>query len=315
MAGRWMVLLAAACGLTAAEVSIGVFRLFQPPMLVMRSASRSMTVTQPLTVTGDWTVEVPGRISRQFQGKIAVTRKDGALVTTVTMDIEAAVAAVVAAEMPTGAPVEALKAAAVLARSFYASSPARHPEYDFCDTTHCQFLRETPHHSQPASLAAAATAGIVLSYRDEPFGALYSASCGGSTLRALDVGLSAEPYPYFPVKCERCLREEPAWRKTLPLQHADSLLRGKSEAARLQVVRLLGWSALPGNNYNLSQEGNNIVFTGRGQGHGVGVCQRGAIGMAAAGATFRDILRHYLPDTTLQDEPAGRASPAAGRVK
>jgi len=41
------------------------------------------------------------------------------------------------------------------------------------------------------------------------------------------------------------------------------------------------------------------VFTGRGWGHGVGLCQVGAYGMAAAGFGYRDILRHYYPGTEI----------------
>ncbi len=43
-----------------------------------------------------------------------------------------------------------------------------------------------------------------------------------------------------------------------------------------------------------------FVFTGAGWGHGVGMCQSGAAGMAAAGFTNREILRHYYPETILE---------------
>jgi stage II sporulation protein D len=41
------------------------------------------------------------------------------------------------------------------------------------------------------------------------------------------------------------------------------------------------------------------VFTGRGWGHGVGLCQVGAYGMAASGYSYRDILSHYYPGTRI----------------
>ena len=50
------------------------------------------------------------------------------------------------------------------------------------------------------------------------------------------------------------------------------------------------------------------VFTGRGWGHGVGLCQVGAYGMAAAGGDYREILAHYYPGTTISLEvPAASA--------
>jgi stage II sporulation protein D len=42
------------------------------------------------------------------------------------------------------------------------------------------------------------------------------------------------------------------------------------------------------------------VFRGAGFGHGVGMCQTGAIGMAETGKSYREILRHYYPGTVLR---------------
>jgi stage II sporulation protein D len=44
----------------------------------------------------------------------------------------------------------------------------------------------------------------------------------------------------------------------------------------------------------------SAVFRGAGFGHGVGMCQTGAVGMAEAGKNYREILRHYYPGTTLR---------------
>jgi len=45
--------------------------------------------------------------------------------------------------------------------------------------------------------------------------------------------------------------------------------------------------------FRVGEQGNSIVFSGKGFGHGVGMCQKGSMGMARAGYTFRDILIHY----------------------
>jgi SpoIID/LytB domain protein len=42
-----------------------------------------------------------------------------------------------------------------------------------------------------------------------------------------------------------------------------------------------------------------FVFTGKGWGHGVGLCQVGAYGMARSGSTYAQILSHYYPGTAL----------------
>jgi len=147
---------------------------------------------------------VPGKIQRQFRGRLEIGVSKGALQPVAFMDLEVAVASVVAAESPPGARIEALKAQAVVARSFYVAAHRRHAAFDFCDTTHCQFLRAPPRVSQAAARATLATRGLILAWHGAPVAALYSAHCGGRTR----IPGRAEPgdYPYFAVPCSYCAR-------------------------------------------------------------------------------------------------------------
>jgi stage II sporulation protein D len=43
-----------------------------------------------------------------------------------------------------------------------------------------------------------------------------------------------------------------------------------------------------------------VVFAGKGWGHGVGLCQVGAYGMALRGASYREILGHYYTGTAIE---------------
>jgi len=252
------------------------------------------------TLSGRIELAVPGRIERRFQGELRVSAQGGALTPVVEMDRETAVASVTAAESPPGAGAAALRAQAVAARSYYAAHERRHARFAFCDTTHCQFLREPPPAGHPARAAAEATRGLVLAWRGAPLPALYSRSCGGRTKSAAEVGLAGEGYPFYPVPCGPCRREPETWRRRLTPRLAGRLLaRPFTEAARLAVARRAGWDAVPGNSYTLEQQGGAVVLEGRGRGHGLGLCQRGAAGMASAGADFQTILRHYFPNTEL----------------
>jgi len=212
-------------------VAIGVFSLFHPSELLVSPASTPLLVTaagrqfilegrqshlislgrisSPIRVSArdgadaDFRLSIPGKIERQFHGRLTVEPGDHKLIAVVTMDREIAVASVVAAEMPASTPIEALKAQAVVARSYYAAAGARHDGFEFCDTTHCQFLREPPKPESPAFRAAEETRGLVLAFNGKPFAALYSASCGGQT-RSLGDSLSG--YPYYSVPCDYCRR-------------------------------------------------------------------------------------------------------------
>jgi stage II sporulation protein D (peptidoglycan lytic transglycosylase) len=66
------------------------------------------------------------------------------------------------------------------------------------------------------------------------------------------------------------------------------------------VDRRLGWNAVPSNSFETREEGDSVILEGSGQGHGIGLCQRGAEAMAAGGANFREVLRHYFPNTSLR---------------
>ena len=74
---------------------------------------------------------------------------------------------------------------------------------------------------------------------------------------------------------------------------------GKGEAGRLSVDRRLGWNAVPSNNFSARNDDTQVFLEGTGQGHGIGLCQRGAKAMAEEGASFRAILSHYFPNTVL----------------
>jgi len=96
--------------------------------------------------------------------------------------------------------------------------------------------------------------------------------------------LQAEPYPYFAVDCQACQRNAPTW--TVNVQ---------GDIAPTEQFRLE--RKIPSNNYTIGHNGGQTVLTGRGEGHGLGLCQKGAAAMAATGASFRDILNHYYPNT------------------
>jgi peptidoglycan hydrolase-like amidase len=229
-----LLLILAVLPASAEIVQIGVFNLFHPSDLHVSPVSGALLVdtgdtrvilegrqtrtislariSAPVRVSApdgsdtDFRLSIPGKIERRFHGILTVEAGDHKLIAVVAMDIEVAVASVVAAEMPPSTPIEALKAQAVVARAYFAAAGPRHDGFDFCDTTHCQFLREWPAPSDNAFRATGATRGLVLAYLGKPLAALYSAACGGQTRSLDDAGLG---YPYYSVPCDFCRRHSP----------------------------------------------------------------------------------------------------------
>jgi stage II sporulation protein D len=256
----------------------------------------------------EFVLAIPGKLRRRYRGNLIVTAGKAELIAVVEMELETAVASIVAAELSPEAPLEALKAQAVVSRSFLASAGRRHPYADFCDTTHCQFLREPPPAASRAALAVRATSGLVLAWKGKPFAAMYSASCGGRTRSLAQVGAPAPDYPYFSVECAYCRRKPEKWSSQLSKKDASALAPG-SEQERIHSARKLGWGTLPSNTFTESDApgddaAGDVVLNGVGRGHGVGLCQRGASGMAQNGEDFRAILLHYFPNTTVESIPA-----------
>jgi peptidoglycan hydrolase-like amidase len=245
-----------------------------------------------------------GKITRGYRGKLRVVAKDGVLVPVVEMDLETAVGSVVRAEMTEDTPLEALKAQAVATRSYFAAGGRRHADFDFCDLTHCQFLRGPAPEDSPATKAAAETRAMILAYNGTTVAAMFTRSCGGHTRTPKEIGLPVGGYPYFSVICDFCYRNPVRWTRKVSSEDASVLRSG--EAGRLSVGRRMGWSAVPSNNFGAHGAADGaVVLEGIGQGHGVGLCQRGARAMAEGGATFREILEHYFPNTRIVSGRAG----------
>jgi stage II sporulation protein D len=251
-------------------------------------------------------LRVPGKVSRKYQGTLDVRAIGGEVVPIVTMDLETAVASVVAVESARDAPLEALKAQAVVTRSYLVAGKGRHHNFDFCDLTHCQFLREPPSAESPAGVATVATRGLVITFEEKPIAAMFTRSCAGHTRTPAELGISFNNYPYYSVACDACDKSPKRWSCRISEQEA-ARLAGKGEGGRLAVNRRLGWSTVRSNNFRVHREDGDVLLQGTGEGHGIGLCQRGAKGMAEGGSTFREIIGHYFPNTALSSVniPAG----------
>jgi hypothetical protein len=244
---------------------------------------------------GFW-LEVPGKLKRRYAGTLEIHAHGAQLEAVVTMPLETAVASVVAAESPPRAGLEALKAQAVAARSFLVARQAGHADFDFCDTTHCQFLRSPPEPGSEPDKAARATRGLILEWHDDavgmdrPLAAMYARSCGGRTRTLREAGVRSDGYPYYAVRCDYCSRHPEMWQR-------EAKGAPRTEQERLAFNRIHGWGAVPG--LPASAAGSDGQIQGRGVGHGIGLCQLGAAEMARQGATFAQILAHYYPNTKL----------------
>ncbi len=247
---------------------------------------------------------VPGKLSRRYKGKLEVKIVSEELVPVIMMDLEVAVASAIQAETNPSIPIQALKAQAVVSRSYLSSNLGRHKNFDFCDLTHCQALREPPAADAPSSQATVATQGLVLTYKGRLFASMFTRSCSGRTRTPQELGLPSTEYPYFSAACEACATEPIRWTRKLTTEDA-AILSAKGENGRLTICRRLGWNAVPSNNFTAHEENGEMILEGAGQGHGIGLCQRGASYLANHSSDFREILTHYFPKTNIESLDSG----------
>jgi stage II sporulation protein D len=268
-----------------------------------------------------------------------IERRAGHLLVTVTMPLEEYVAAVLVAESGDFENVESQKAMAVVARTYAMRFIGQHAQegFDFCDTTHCQVFGWK--RANPAILAAvSATRGEVLRFQGKLTQTFYHQNCGGTTAAAREAWpavseayLTSHADTYCPargilkwespirvVDLDRALRAAglamPAgWHEIEVVSRSESgraqrlkLSNGaggsvpiSASTFRFAVDRELGWNKIRSDLYDVRNAGEQIVFSGRGSGHGVGMCQAGAEEMAREGKSYREILSFYYPGTQL----------------
>jgi stage II sporulation protein D len=83
---------------------------------------------------------------------------------------------------------------------------------------------------------------------------------------------------------------------------------------RREMIRFFKKEVIPSTFFSVARERSDFIFTGKGWGHGVGLCQWGAIQMAKAGKSYRQILQHYYPGTALDRLPEFRYSQVANAL-
>lgn len=259
---------------------------------------------------------------QRYAGFLRVLKREGGLWLVNVVDLEAYVAGVLPGEMPASFPLEALKAQAVLARTYALEHLASHPDYDLCADASCQVYRGLVPLDPRYQRAIRATRGLLLAYRGSPAKALYHADSGGQTAAALEVW--GRDFPYLKSRADPYTRKKP-WRVApdprrvaAALKSADPgpfrfAVEATSPSGRIaglrvespqatyrlagpEATRFLRAIGLPS---TLAWVEGGRVFAGRGSGHGVGLSQWGAKGLAERGYNWREILGHYFPGTVI----------------
>ena len=250
---------------------------------------------------------------------------------------------VVASESGTADTAESLKALAIVVRTFALHETHGHADYDLCDSTHCQLLHWSGNRDRQraAHVATLSTAGETLWFHGERALAYFNKDCGGRTASPTEIWPRAHALAYLPSQPDRYCTASAGreWASQITRADLSAALAShgvarsgwqhltvgaarksgravtlrldtyeiSAEDFRLAVGESLGWNQLPSTWFEMSQQGDRFLFHGRGWGHGVGLCQKGAAAMAAQNRTTAEILAQYFPGAQSADELTGRS--------
>ena len=134
---------------------------------------------------------------KEYRGKLEILHSASHnLVPINVLTLDEYVQGIIAAEMPAGFPQEALKAQAVLARTYALKHRHKHKYYgyDLCDAQNCQVYGGVAAETEAGNAAVEGTLGQTLQYQHKPIESVFSANCGGATQSAKDAGWNETPY-------------------------------------------------------------------------------------------------------------------------
>jgi stage II sporulation protein D len=272
-----------------------------------------------------------------YRGRLFIKAAGDSLLLVNEVGLDDYLYGVLPGEVGSNWPLEALKAQAVAART-YAAFRAEHTDsrlFDLDDSTRSQVYFGTSKESAKTDKAVDATSGLILSWQGRPAEAFFHSNCGGHTADSAQVWGHSLPYlrgveddfcdsgPHFAWHAE--IEHEDLLKRLakagIKLRDFDSLepirpdssgratqLRFKGEGVPGGELNIgsqafrnaVGPDLLKSTHFQASRSGDTERFEGKGWGHGVGLCQEGALAMAKAGYRSREILAHYFPGTQLK---------------
>lgn len=268
-----------------------------------------------------------GKNFSSYRGDFLFIIENGNIIPIDTITTEEYLYSVVPSEIGTSFPTEAIKAQAVAARTYlyYNLEHSKYQNYDVKDSTDSQMYLGYARENKMVNSCVNATTNQVMLYNGQPIQAFFSSDAGPYTADPLYVWGSSIPYlkPVDDTNFQG-YSPKPTWNYSVSLASLSSMfgfqvtnlqILGKNNGRVIKVLingaysktltgqqfrEKLGYTNIKSTQFDISTSSQGVVFNGCGFGHGVGMSQWGAYGMAKKGYTYPQILMHYYSNITLQ---------------
>lgn len=273
---------------------------------------------------------------RRFRGAIELIKKDdGRLFAINHIELEDYIRGILYHESSHYWPEEALKAQAIVCRTYaaYQMQENRAKDFDVTSDIYSQVYGGETSERYRTNAAVDATRGKVLTYKGKTFPAYFHATCAGHTEDAALLWNINIP-PLKGVACRFC-KNSPhfSWHAVLAQKKVkEALLKagynlggdireikvlGKDASGRIAKLRIvsrtkdtdieakdlrnvIGPNLIRSTNFTIQVTGSDLVLEGLGWGHGVGLCQWGGYFMAKEGYNYKKILEYYYPESRVE---------------
>ncbi len=272
-----------------------------------------------------------GKKKKQVRGKILAQVKGGKLYIINYVDIEDYLKSVVPSESYSSWPLETLKAQAVAART-YAWYQLLHRKtwvYDLVDDEGDQAYKGVKRERAKSTRAVEETSGRILTYKNKPILAMYSANSGGHTADAKSIFNLRKPYLVAHPDPASLKGKMARWTREFSTSEIESALRKrgirvkglrriepaeKGPSGRIIKIRISSKEGskvlrtrttlrralkLPEILLEIERKNNHFIFNGRGWGHGVGYSQWGSA-ILGKKTSYDKILGFYYPNALLE---------------
>ncbi len=266
-------------------------------------------------------------IRRYYTGNLNCFGFTGKLLLINIVDTESYIAGVVQAEGGIGKHEEYYKTQAVIARTYLYKHYDKHliDRYNLCDGIHCQSFKGMADDTIIIRAAEETRNQVILDSDSTLIIAAFHSNCGGETVPAEDAWLTSQPY-LRKVTDPFCTTSRNAkWQKSIVLDEWLAYIRKMgydvdenntsalnfSQLTRMKDYRINNFSLplkqirtdmdLRSTFFSVSVEGDSVILKGKGYGHGVGLCQEGAMVMAQKGFDYRQIIDFYYTGVWITD--------------
>lgn len=263
----------------------------------------------------------------RYAGNIDVWKGENGLYIINELPLEEYIRDVVAAEVIPDWDMEALKAQAVVSRTYalYQKTMNGNSLYHLASSVLHQVYKGKNSDTR-VMYAVAATTGEVLTFDGKIIEAFYHSTCGGKTENPEEV--FGRQYQYLKSVESTCdLSPYAVWERNIRLDEIEKAVgipniqdisisaytssnrvrqltiksgSGTTTVNATDFRKALGWSRLPSTNFTITRTDADIVFQGKGYGHGIGLCQWCMLKMAREGKTYMEILSFFYPGTAIQ---------------